>query len=276
MIQAHPLSAGLHVGVRGAGAPVVALHGSASTGGQWRSLTGYLEGRFRVFTPDLPGYGRSAASEGGLAADAAAIGGLIEFIGEPVHLVGHGFGGAVALKLAAARPRALRSLTLIEPAAFHLLRDGWPSDRRLYDEAMELAREMAAAGDREAGMARFVDYWTYRGAWARTSPRLRRFLAGCFERVMSQYRAIAGDEGRRADLRGIGCPTLALMGLESPAPSLRVTEAVAEALPRAVLRLLPWAGHLAPLTDPHLVDPMIADHLLAADRGVRQAPAIAA
>ena len=45
----------------------------------------------------------------------------------------------------------------------------------------------------------------------------------------------------------------------------------------AELRLVPDAGHLAPLTDPHIVDPMVAAHLVAADRALgNSAAAIAA
>ena len=50
MTSQHPMDFVLHHRVRGAGNPVVALHGSASSGAQWRSLVGYLEGRFRVVT----------------------------------------------------------------------------------------------------------------------------------------------------------------------------------------------------------------------------------
>jgi pimeloyl-ACP methyl ester carboxylesterase len=132
---------------------------------------------------------------------------------------------------------------------------------------------LAEAGRRTLVMRRFIDYWNGDGAWARTSPRLRGFFLDCLERVRADFAAVAGETGGRADLAGIDCPALAVMGLESPAPSLRVTEVVAEALPRAALRLIPDAGHLAPLTDPHLIDPMIADHLLAADRATRRARA---
>jgi pimeloyl-ACP methyl ester carboxylesterase len=58
--------------------PVVALHSSASTGGQWKSLAAALDGR-EVFTPDLPGYGRASFRDGthdepaSLAGDAAAV-----------------------------------------------------------------------------------------------------------------------------------------------------------------------------------------------------------
>jgi len=271
---------GLEYEVHGEGNPVIALHGSASTAAQWKSLTGYLEGRFRIYTPDLPGYGGSApAPTPGLAGDARAIGALIDRISAPVHLVGHSYGGALALKLAASRPDAVRSLTVIGPVAFHLLRRGTEADRRLYDDVMWLGAAMDPESDegaRIAAMGRFIDYWNGPGAWARSSPALRDFLLKCHDRVRADLAAIAGEEASMAELACIDRPTLAIMGLDSPTSSLRVTEIVARAIPRAVLRMIPDAGHMVPLTDPHLVDPLIGDHLVAAGRAPRPTPAMAA
>ena len=278
----HSNGATLHYQVHGEGAPVIALHASASTGGQWRSLVGYIEGRFQIFTPDLPGYGRSERlprAVAGLAGDAAAIGGLIDAIGEPVHLVGHSYGGAVALKLAAMRPEAVRSLTVIEPVAFHLLRDGSAADRTLFTAFTGLASatiRQAAERDRIGAIRGFIDYWNGAGAWSRTSAGLRGFFLSCLGRVCADLRAVMGEGGNRAEIARITCPTLAVMALESPPPVLRVTEIIAETLPRAVLRMIPGAGHQVPLTDPHIVDPMIAGHLVAVDRGAARRAALAA
>ena len=270
----------LHYHVRGDGAPVVALHGSASTGAQWRSLVGYLEGRFRIFTPDLPGYGASTvAATGGLGGDAAIVGALLDRIGAPVHLVGHSYGGAVALKLAASRPDAVRSLTVIEPVAFHLLMDGSAADRALFAEAAGLAARTLTGvlgRGRVAAMRGFIDYWNGDGAWERTSAGLRRFFLSCAERVCADFRAVLFERSGREALATPEVPTLAVMGLDSAPTSMRVTEIVAETLPRAVLRLVPDAGHLAPLTDPHLVDPMVAGHLVAVERAARRLRPIAA
>jgi pimeloyl-ACP methyl ester carboxylesterase len=257
----------LHWRESGEGAPVIALHGSASTGAQWRSLTGCLEGRWRVITPDLPGYGLSEAAPGrglGLAADAAQIAALAARLGQPVHLVGHSYGGAVALKLARVAPRLVRSLTLIEPAAFHLLRDTGPADRALMGEVEAVAQRIAAHADigrADAAIRSFVDFWNGEGAWTRTSPRLQAALVGGLDAVLANFAAIAWERDRLADIPGIGLPVLAVMGLDSRPVTMRLTEILAETLPRAELRMIPGAGHMAPLTDPHLVDPMIAAHL---------------
>ena len=257
----------------GAGAPVLALHGSAATSAQWRFLAGALEGRLRLIAPDLPGYGRSEALEDGapdLARVAARVAPLIDAGGEPVHLVGHSFGGAVALKIALAMPERVKSLTLIEPAAFHLLRAGGPGDRRLHAEIAGVASDLrgfVAEGDPWNGMARFIDFWNGPGAWGRSSDALRLTLAACIGQVDDDFAAIAAEADRLGDYARITAPTLAVMGLESPAVSMRVTELVAGAVPGARLELVPDAGHMAPLTDPHVVDPMIRRHLLAVEAG---------
>ena len=254
----------------GAGAPVLALHGSASSGGMWRSLAGYLEGRFRVLTPDLPGYGASGdpAVDGALGPELAAVLALATQAGEPVHLVGHSFGGAVALEAARQMPGLVRSLTLIEPTAFHLLDRAHSGDRLLAREIDTLAERVmadAAWDDAEGAARRLVDYWNGRGAWARTSPRLQEFLLACVPQTIANFAAIRALPPR-PDYSRIACPTLAIMGLESPLPSLRVTELLARVIPGAELRMIPDAGHMAPLTDPHVLDPMIAQHLVRASR----------
>ena len=65
----------------------------------------------------------------GIAAD-GVIGALMAGCG-PMHLVGHSHGAAVALEIAIQRPDLVRSLTLIEPAVYHLLHSGSASDLAL-------------------------------------------------------------------------------------------------------------------------------------------------
>ncbi len=265
----------------GDGAPVVALHGSASTGAQWRTLTGYLSGRYRVMTPDLAGYGRSGRplAPQSLAAEAAFLRPVFDAAGGPVHLVGHSFGGAVALAVAITMPQAVRSLTLIEPAAFRLLAGSDGADMLLAQEIAAVAHEVrsAARGGRAGAAAeRFIDYWNGPGAWARSSDRLRGFVLGCVDRVVANFAALEAPGLTLRALSGLACPTLVAAGLDTPLPALRTAELVAGAIPGAELRLIAGAGHMAPLTDPHVVDPMIGRHLSAVDATATAAPAMAA
>jgi lipase len=278
MPMLHSMGQVLNFGDTGTGTPVVALHGSASTGAQWRSLVDHLGPRHRVLTPDLAGYGRSGrpAAPRTMATEAGFLRPLLDDAGEPVHLVGHSFGGAVALAVAITMPDRVRSLTLIEPAAFRLLTGGDPTDAVLGTEIAEVARSIRAeaqAGLRAEATARFIDYWTGPGAFSRSSARLQDFALAALDRVIDNFAALAAPGLTRMALERIGCPTLVVAGLETPLPALRTAEIVAETIPGARFELVAGAGHMLPLTDPHLVDPMIARALAQAEaRPVRGKP----
>src|SRR5215210_3605377 len=110
----------------GEGAPVLLLHGSASSSAMWNPAIEILKPRFRAIAPDLIGYGRTdswpAGHDFSLDEEVRLIAPLIAAAARPSHVVAHSYGGAVALRLAVAHPALIRSLTLIEPVAFYLLR----------------------------------------------------------------------------------------------------------------------------------------------------------
>lgn len=110
----------------GAGPTVILAHGSAASRREWAPVVAALRDRYRVLTPHLLGYGRSEPSP--LTArfhpwsDLGALIALADRAGEGVHLVGHSYGGALALEAARTLASRVESLTLIDPVAFHLMR----------------------------------------------------------------------------------------------------------------------------------------------------------
>ncbi|MGH8734631.1 MAG: alpha/beta fold hydrolase, partial [Burkholderiales bacterium] len=175
----------------------VLLHCSGSSGAQWRSLAEKLGTRYRVVAPDLIGYGKSAPWSGqgefSLAQEAAALRGVLA--GEPVHLVGHSYGGGLALHIARTRPELLRTLTLIEPSAFHLLRGGAAGDT---DALLEItgvsaqARAALASGDYLGGFGSFVDYWKP-GSWAAMPAEKRAAFAPQIAKVALEFHALLNE-----------------------------------------------------------------------------------
>ena len=277
MIASSIKTAGPNYWTSGTGTPVLALHSSGASGLQWKNLSDHLRGSHRLIAPDLPGYGTTPAwpSRGpaSVESEARCIARLIKAAGEPVHLVGHSWGGALAVKIAAALPEWTRSLTLIEPAIFHLLRDAdCSADRALFGEIAALAgivSASAADGHPDAGMARFIDFWNGDDAWANTSPRLRRALRAQLGQVVNNFAAGFNETWALKEATSITCPTLMVMGLESVPLAQRVTEMLAETIPACRLAMIPGAGHMAPLTDPHIVDPLISSHLRTAESKAR-------
>lgn len=113
---------------RGAGEPVVFLHGTPSHSFIWRDIVPEVErAGYRVVLFDLLGYGRS---ERPLAHDTSVDGqvrvleDLLRHLGiDRFSLVAHDIGGAVAQLLATAHPRRVRRLMLVDTVSY----DSWPS-----------------------------------------------------------------------------------------------------------------------------------------------------
>jgi pimeloyl-ACP methyl ester carboxylesterase len=247
---------------------VLLLHCSGSSGGQWRSLAAELGSRFRVITPDLIGYGAAAQWSGqgdfSLAREAAAVRTVLGRLGEPVHLVGHSYGGAVALHIARTRPELLRSLTLIEPSAFHVLRNGDATDAAALREITAVAEDARAAlavGDYGGGFGRFVDYWSGPGSWADMPPEKRALFAPQLAKVVLDFHALLSEPAEIEDVCNIALPTLLIQGGCTKLPSRCVCARLRLALPDASFRVVQGAGHMAPLTHRERVNALIAAHL---------------
>lgn len=254
----------------GTGEPVVFLHCSASSGSQWRDQFERLSRHYRVIAPDLLGCGESEPWQGRgrltLEAEAAIVSAFVEHCGEPVHLVGHSFGGALALRAALDHPQGIRTLTLIEPVAFHLLRHGEAAGVEHFRQVRSVADCISLAvlcGDYQAGMGCFVDYWNGEGTWERMKDEKRVALAASVPRVVLDFAATTGEETTPAAYVRVRLPTLIIRGDRSPAPVQHVAEMLEETLPDAILETVQGAGHMLPMTHAGRVSDLIADHLFA-------------
>jgi pimeloyl-ACP methyl ester carboxylesterase len=116
----------LHYLVRGAGEPVLLIHGLGSSGADWAFQVPALEPAFQVIVPDLPGCGHSPrAAACSVHAWAESLWVLLDALGAArPNLVGFSLGGAVALEMALQRPAAVRRLALINGLATYRV-DHW-------------------------------------------------------------------------------------------------------------------------------------------------------
>ena len=155
-----------------AAGPIVFVHGSLSSRRIWAPYTTALGNR-ETMAIDLPGYGDEPSWPEScpyrLSNAAAPIRKAIEARFEQVDLVAHSFGAAVALRYALDNPARVRSLTLVEPTWFGILRDLGPKARDARREIVRIARAFTPSGpdqDRMFAIARFVNYWNGARAWA--------------------------------------------------------------------------------------------------------------
>jgi len=258
--------------VTGSGSPVVLLHSSAASGAQWRAIAEVLARRHTVVTPDLIGHGGSDPWTGDgpmtLEDEVARIAAVIDEVNgscpHPVHLVGHSYGGAVALRLAATRPHLIDSLVLIEPVAFHLLSTGSMADTVLSHEVREVARDLTNSlitGDYQGGMRRFVDYWSGVGSFDRMDAQRRACLAQLAPSVALNFSTIMNEAVPARRYGVFHRPVTVLSGTESPAPARRIAERLAMLMPMARLDTVTGAGHMLPMTHGGIVAGLLTQHL---------------
>jgi pimeloyl-ACP methyl ester carboxylesterase len=197
----------LHVTEWGEGEPAVLVHGSLGWGEEsWAAQRPLAEGR-RLLLPDRHGFGDSPGPDAGdWEADAASVAALLP---AGAHLVGHSYGGVVALLAAARRPGAVRSLCVIEPTALGLVR-GQPAVEEVI-RRVTAAREEAR--DPQDYVRRFLRALGLPARTVRLNERALRAAASSW-RERPPWEAEIPLES----LAGASFPTLVVRGAWDEAP----------------------------------------------------------
>ena len=250
---------------------VVALHCSGADGSQWRKLAAALAPDFAVVTPDFIGANGSVPWHGQrafrLADEAERVLTVIEAVREPVHLVGHSYGGGVALRVATSSPSRIASLSLYEPSAFHLLREFGPGAATELAEIEGLAETIVqglSTGAYAEAAATFVDYWNGEGAWSALRDDVRASMLRWIPHAALHFHALLSETAPMTDIR-LHCPVLVLRGEYALPPSRVLAEAIARAMSDRPVECISGAGHMGPITHADAVNACIAAHLAAAE-----------
>jgi len=263
---AWPLAGPTDTARRGADRTLVALHCSGASGRAWSAYGGLVGDDTALITPDLLGSGGAAwpvSRSLTLDEEAERLAPLLDADPRGVHLLGHSYGGAVAMQLALRYPHKLRSLTLYEPVRFGVLDAGEPAWQEI-DRVGPAVAALARAGQPEAAAARFVDYWSGQGTWQAMSPSRRAGVAAGMPKVAAEFDAIFADRTPAAAFAALPMPVTLLVGGRSPLSARGVVERLASACPAWQLRTLPACGHMGPLEQPAAVAaalPWVASHL---------------
>jgi pimeloyl-ACP methyl ester carboxylesterase len=255
---------------------VIALHCSGAGAGQWRALAEVLGPGYRLAAPEHYGCEGTGPWSGAhaftLADEAARTFELIDKSERKVHLIGHSYGGGVALHVALARPDRIASLTLYEPSAFHLLRAIGERGAAAFAEIAAIARKTAEgviAGDYRRAAIAFVDYWGGACTWAVLRPSVQAALIRWVPKAPLDFRALMEEPTPLAAYAGLRMPVLIMRGEHAPRPTRVIAELLPTLLP-ARLAVVQGAGHMGPLTHAPAVNALIAAHLGAAETARRQ------
>jgi pimeloyl-ACP methyl ester carboxylesterase len=244
---------------------VLLVHSGGFTSRQWRRLAELLAPDYRVLAPDLLGYGSGAPWPDGepfhFRQDLAFLESLIGDEGEPVHVVGHSYGGFLALQLALVQPELVRSIAVYDPVAFGIL-DAVEDAGALRElEGVRRQWEPDASGADEAWLAGFVDWWNGAGSWTRLPEETRAAFRAMGWKVFQEVMSLTADRTDGATYAKIMAPTLVMGGGNSPLTEQRVVERLGAAVPHATVRFFDGAGHMGPVSHASVVNAAIEEFL---------------
>ncbi|MEE4238878.1 MAG: alpha/beta fold hydrolase [Anderseniella sp.] len=254
---------------------IIALHCSGADGSQWKKLAAAAGQDIEVITPGLMGSAERPRWTGerkfSLLDEARPIADLIDSLPEPVHLLGHSYGGGVALKVASLRPQRIRSLALYEPSAFSLLHQAGDRHARALDEIEMLASRVGASlcnGSYAEGAGAFVNYWKGEGAWDSLRADVRERLINWLPNASLHFHALIQDGTSLGRYRQMDFPVLLMQGEHARAPSRMIIGLLEGTFPAATAAEIRGAGHMGPVTHADAVNSLTIRHVELASRPV--------
>lgn len=248
--------------------PVVLIgHCSSASHKEWLPLIRRLHDDWHFLAPDFIGYGRSEAwpvhRPFSIDGDVRVLTHLAEKAEAPLHLVGHSYGAALALEAALRLGDRVRSLCLIEPVSFHLLRQEKRPEWKEIDRLGARVLSAVADGDDRRAAAAFMSYWLGRIRWLLAPERFKRAIAATIPKVALEFTVAIEAETTLRDYAEVTAPTLLIAGGKTRSPARRVVEMLKTALPEAALTIVPGAGHMSPFTHQSEIGGLILSHLSA-------------
>ena len=227
---------------------ILILHGWGSCAKNWQRVKDGLEnGGYRVFVPDLPGFGDNPPLE-----KAWLVDDYVEWVkdyGEKNNisqffLLGHSFGGNIAFKFALKYPERIEKLVLVDPA---------------------LIRVKNAKREIMAKMAKILKLFAFLPFYCSVRKIFYRFI------VRSDYPDTEGSMREtylrvvKEDFSGlvsdISVPTLLIWGERDKITPLKDGYFIKERIARAALEVLPGVGHSSQSENPELLIETILKHL---------------
>jgi pimeloyl-ACP methyl ester carboxylesterase len=264
-------------GHRGAGDPIVLVHGSFTSSHLWQDVLPRLPKGHRVLVLDLLGHGRSdppGSHALTVAGHARRLGQLLDVMGvQHAMLVGHGMGAAVAARVAHEQPERVSHLMLVNPTMLA----GFPADAVISHRLSRLTwllplwRRLSPAWLASALHSALLPCFAHRDTGARSLDvylkpfRLREGRdAAC--RQLQDLRASRADTVDSLAPHALSCPTALVLGLNDPfLPTARATRlhmALRSATTSQLsLHTLPGVAHVAPEEAPDRLGTLVSELL---------------
>ena len=229
-----------------------------------------MSGNYKSIAPDHIGYGKTDAYKGSpdltkLEVDILAH--LLMQVDQPVHLVGHSYGGSLVSRLALRFPDQVKSLTLVEPTFFHLL--ALHGNQTGYEEiksVAERAKRLGEQGELRKAAQGFIDYWVGSGGFDSMKEKIQQFVMAAMPKVGLEFDSIFHPQDNLHEtLPTLSCPKLLIEGEHTTKAARGVVEILTSYWPDATVWQCAGGGHMCPVSHPQPVNARIAAFIADVD-----------
>jgi len=233
---------------------VLALHCTLAHAGVWRGLSGLMDQEVTLVAPDMLSHGRSPDWDGQGDFQDRSVAAVQHLLEPGMDIIGHSFGGTVALRLAVEHPDLVRSVTMIEPVFFAVALQDDPDLVADHDRDAGPFTDALQAGDNALGARLFNRMWGGNGPrWPDMPEKLRAAMTRAITIVPACRNAIYDDlAGLLAPgvLDRVQVPCLVLRGSQSHPVVGVINDGLARRLPDAQNVVVEGAGHMVSISHP--------------------------
>jgi pimeloyl-ACP methyl ester carboxylesterase len=253
-------------GTRGAGEPVVFLHGFPTSGHLWTDVVPFVPAGHRVVVVDLLGYGRSDRPQSrpvSLRAHAERVIELFDTLGiNYACVVGHDIGGGIAQCLAVRYPQRVSRLCLVNSVAF----DQWPTrDVKLARAMLSLTRHLPATWLLSILRSDLLRGYVDHEQGARSIELYVRPFASSEGRDAFMEHLLALDSSDTSTLaprlKDVVAPTAIVWGQHDPFLPASMGRELQAAIPGSTLEVIPDVRHFTPEDAPRRIGEVLTELL---------------
>ncbi len=233
---------------KGKGSPIVFVHGSFATASTWKNMVSALAANHHCISIKIPGHGGAPEPEDFENPTIETELNIIEqavkaCTNEPIHLVGHSYGGVVALGLALKGSVAINEMTLYEPVAAWVL-DVMKDVEKSAIVQTFLTRYRQAVSEKELyACAQVIDFWGGAGSFETLPDFIKEAMSPLVDNNIRHWDICTTIDNQLSDLQALAVPTRLVCGSESNAVAHAISDYLASEIPTSQKHRIKGASH---------------------------------
>lgn len=233
---------------QGSGSPIVFVHGSYATTSTWKKMVSQLAENHRCISIKLPGHGGAPEANDFDAPTIETELNILEQVvnsltDEPVHLVGHSFGGVVALAQTLKGNLNLSQVTLFEPVSTWVL--DRVEDKEMSDRVQVFLNKYRqdAANKKHNVCGQVIDFWGVEGDFETFPDFIKEGMKPLLANNIRHWDLCTEIDSSLSDLKNCSVPTRLVYGDQSNPVARSICHYLEEHIPNSKKYKIEGASH---------------------------------